>query len=137
VVGRGVHSGVMSRPESWLRSFSSVPLDQVISEVTTSLQRMPLAELEALVLGSSGSGTGAGAGAPESGAQGRPLPSLETFAHGILALPTRGSKLAEAERSVVTHALQVTDGNVSAAARLLGVDRKALERKIARYKRRG
>ena len=126
----------MSRPESWLRGFSSVPLDQVISEVTTSLERMPLAELEALVLGASGSGTrGPGAGG-STGGQAHPLPSLETFAHGILALPTRGSKLEEAERSVVTHALQMTDGNVSAAARLLGVDRKALERKIARYKRR-
>jgi DNA-binding NtrC family response regulator len=123
----------MSRSESWLRSFSSIPLDQVITEVTTSLERMPLAELEALVLGVSG----AGAGGAAAGGQAHPLPSHETFAHGILALPTRGSKLAEAERSVVTHALQMTDGNVSAAARLLGVDRKALERKIARYKRRG
>ena len=125
----------MSRPESWLRGFSSVPLDQVISEVTMSLERMPLAELEALVLGSSASGSAA-AGPGATGGQAQTLPSLETFAHGILALPTRGSKLAEAERSVVTHALQMTDGNVSAAARLLGVDRKALERKIARYKRR-
>jgi transcriptional regulator of acetoin/glycerol metabolism len=133
VGGRGVESDVMSRSESWLRSFSSIPLDQVITEVTTSLERMPLAELEALVLGVSG----AGAGGAAAGGQAHPLPSLETFAHGILALPTRGSKLAEAERSVVTHALQMTDGNVSAAARLLGVDRKALERKIARYKRRG
>ena len=131
----------MSRTESWLRGFSSVPLDQVISEVTMSLERMPLAELEALVLGASGRGAGsAGARGPvaggSTGGQAHSLPSLETFAHGILALPTRGSKLEEAERSVVTHALQVTDGNVSAAARLLGVDRKALERKIARYKRR-
>ena len=117
----------MSRSESWLRSFSSTPLDQVISEVTASLERMPLQELEALVLG----------GEAASPADANPRPSIETFAQCILALPTRGSKLAEAERSVVTHALQVTDGNVSAAARLLGIDRKALERKIARYKRRG
>ncbi len=112
---------MLSRAESLLREFARTPLDQVITQVTSRLEKMPLMELEALVLGE------AEAGAP---------PSLDAFAQSILSLPTRGSKLAEAERSVVTHALQMTEGNVSAAARLLGVDRKALERKIARYKRR-
>jgi DNA-binding NtrC family response regulator len=40
----------------------------------------------------------------------------------------------EVERAVVAHALLATKGNVSAAARLLGTDRKALERRVAKYR---
>ena len=54
----------------------------------------------------------------------------------ILALPSKGSKLDEAEDATVLLAIQTTDGNVSAAARLLGVDRKSFDRKLARARRR-
>jgi DNA-binding NtrC family response regulator len=61
-----------------------------------------------------------------------PQGSLETIARMTVELPTN-KKLREVERSVLTHALATTDGNVSAAARLLGLERKALERKLARH----
>ena len=60
---------------------------------------------------------------------------LSSIAKKVMALPVPGSKLDAVQRAVVTHALAESGGNVSAAARLLGVERKALERKVARYKR--
>lgn len=59
----------------------------------------------------------------------------DDLARAVLALPGGGSVLGAAERAIVLHALSVTKGNVSAAARLLRVDRKSLERKIRRIKR--
>lgn len=55
---------------------------------------------------------------------------VDNLARSILALPVRrGSKLDVIERAVLHHAIETCGGNKSAAARLLGVDRKALERK--------
>ncbi len=55
---------------------------------------------------------------------------VDTLAKSILALPLRlGSKLDIIERAVLHHAIETCGGNKSAAARLIGVDRKALERK--------
>ncbi|HEX4475402.1 MAG TPA: sigma-54 dependent transcriptional regulator [Polyangiaceae bacterium] len=55
---------------------------------------------------------------------------VDTLAKSILALPVRlGSKLDVIERAVLHHAIETCGGNKSAAARLIGVDRKALERK--------
>ena len=55
---------------------------------------------------------------------------VDALARSILALPLRlGSKLDVIERAVLHHAIEVCGGNKSAAARLIGVDRKALERK--------
>jgi DNA-binding NtrC family response regulator len=55
---------------------------------------------------------------------------VDTLAKSILALPLRlGSKLDVIERAVLHHAIETCGGNKSAAARLIGVDRKALERK--------
>ena len=51
----------------------------------------------------------------------------------LLALPDRlGSKLHVIERAVLHHAVEACGGNKSAAARLIGVDRKALERRWER-----
>jgi DNA-binding NtrC family response regulator len=61
--------------------------------------------------------------------------SLEAIAKMTVDLPT-GEKLREVERSVLAHAMATTHGNVSAAARLLGLDRKALERKLLRHRLR-
>jgi DNA-binding NtrC family response regulator len=55
---------------------------------------------------------------------------VDALARSILALPLRlGSKLDVVERAVLHHAIETCGGNKSAAARLIGVDRKALERK--------
>src|SRR6185436_1063938 len=59
--------------------------------------------------------------------------ALDDLAKSILALPLRlGSKLDVIERAVLHHAIETCGGNKSAAARLIGVDRKALERKWVR-----
>jgi DNA-binding NtrC family response regulator len=60
--------------------------------------------------------------------------SAEVIAGEVLALPEKGSKLDLVQRAVVARALKESGGNISAAARSIGVDRKVLERKIARYK---
>jgi two-component system response regulator HydG len=58
---------------------------------------------------------------------------VDRMARAILALPARiGSKLDLIERAVLHHAVEMCSGNKSAAARLLGVNRKSLERKLDR-----
>jgi DNA-binding NtrC family response regulator len=58
---------------------------------------------------------------------------IDRLARGLLALPERlGSKLRVIERAVLHHAIEACNGNKSAAARLIGVDRKALERRWER-----
>jgi transcriptional regulator of acetoin/glycerol metabolism len=58
----------------------------------------------------------------------RPLPASE-----LLGLETRfAGDLLQAERTVVQHALARMDGNVSAAARHLGISRATLHRKLNR-----
>jgi len=55
---------------------------------------------------------------------------VDRIAKALLALPSNvGSKLDVIERAILHHAIEVSGGNKSAAARLIGVDRKALERK--------
>jgi DNA-binding NtrC family response regulator len=55
---------------------------------------------------------------------------IDKLARALLALPDRlGSKLHAIERAVLHHAVEACGGNKSAAARLIGVDRKSLERK--------
>jgi transcriptional regulator of acetoin/glycerol metabolism len=60
--------------------------------------------------------------------------AVDVIAGEVLALPEKGSKLDLVQRAVVIRALKESGGNISAAARAIGVDRKVLERKIARYK---
>jgi DNA-binding NtrC family response regulator len=67
-------------------------------------------------------------------AGGAPPSNLDEIARAVLALPDCRHRLREVERAVVARALLTTKGNVSAAARLLGTERKALERRIERYK---
>ncbi|MGH7297299.1 MAG: sigma 54-interacting transcriptional regulator, partial [Polyangiaceae bacterium] len=58
---------------------------------------------------------------------------IDRMARALLALPERvGSKLDVIERAVLHHAIESCGGNKSAAARLIGVDRKALERRWER-----
>ncbi len=58
----------------------------------------------------------------------------EQIARAVLALPAGRNRIRVIEHAVAKEALAVTKGNVSAASRLLGIERKALERRIARYK---
>ena len=68
----------------------------------------------------------------------RPAPDaaaeVDRLARSLLALPDRlGSKLRVMERAVLHHAIESCGGNKAAAARLIGVDRKALERRWDRH----
>jgi DNA-binding NtrC family response regulator len=59
---------------------------------------------------------------------------IDRLARALLALPERlGSKLRVIERAVLHHAIEACNGNKSAAARMIGVDRKALERRWERF----
>jgi DNA-binding NtrC family response regulator len=49
---------------------------------------------------------------------------------GMIAIPTRGKTLQEVEHETIRHTMILTAGNVSAAARLLGISRPTLNRKI-------
>ncbi len=58
---------------------------------------------------------------------------IDRIARALLALPERlGSKLAVIERAVLHHAIETCGGNKSAAARMIGVDRRALDRRWER-----
>jgi two-component system response regulator HydG len=58
---------------------------------------------------------------------------IEKLALALLALPEKlGSKIDLIERVILHHAVEVCAGNKSAAARLVGVDRKAFERRLER-----
>ncbi len=64
---------------------------------------------------------------------GHSMREIDKMARAILALPLRlGSKLDVIERAVLHHAVEMCSGNKSAAARLLGVHRKSLDRKLER-----
>lgn len=59
---------------------------------------------------------------------------IDRIARSLLALPERlGSKLRVIERAVLHHAIESCGGNKAAAARLIGVDRKMLERRWDRH----
>jgi transcriptional regulator with XRE-family HTH domain len=64
---------------------------------------------------------------------------LDKIARVVLSeLPDgMGDKLDAVERAIVMHAMTITRGNKSAAARLLGVERKSLVRKWARIENSG
>jgi transcriptional regulator with XRE-family HTH domain len=65
-----------------------------------------------------------------------PTMDLDAIVSAVLALPNDGHpKLEQVEAAVVIHAMSVADQNQSAAARLLGMERKAFVRRLARAKR--
>jgi DNA-binding NtrC family response regulator len=101
-----------------LLGLDEVRLDRLIAQATARLRHATLEELAGIV----------------NGIPSR-APNAEALAHTILTLPGKGSKLLAVERAVVLHAYETTSGNVSAAARLLGVDRKQMERKLAKARR--
>jgi DNA-binding NtrC family response regulator len=110
-------------PPSPFAELARLPLREVVPALRARLDTITLAEVEALVQPMAAGVTSAPS-------------SMAAVAAVVVGLPTPGSKLREIERAVIRHALEETDGNVSAAARLLGVDRKQLERKVSRYRLR-
>ncbi len=65
-----------------------------------------------------------------------PKSGPEQIGRAIVEMPEGGDKLRRAEMAAVLFALEVSAGNKSAAARLLGIERKAMERRFARLRRR-
>ncbi len=61
---------------------------------------------------------------------------LERIGRGIAELPADvGDKIEAAEAAAVRYALHACAGNKSAAARVLGIDRKALERRSVKARK--
>ncbi len=114
-----------------VQDLARAPLETLVPELLRRIERMTPDRIIA-VLGMLDASPSASAGA-NAGASASARGSLEAIAKMAVDLPT-GKKLREVERSVLVHALATTNGNVSAAARLLGVDRKALERKLLRHR---
>jgi two-component system response regulator HydG len=69
----------------------------------------------------------------EPGSNHRSVREVEKIVQAILTLPTTtGSKLDVIDRAVLHHAIETSAGNKSAAARMVGVDRRALDRRLRR-----
>jgi DNA-binding NtrC family response regulator len=60
----------------------------------------------------------------------QPQPVAQSLAEALLRLDG-DNKLAAAEKLLIDHALALSDGNKAGAARLLGVSRKAIERRMS------
>jgi hypothetical protein len=101
-----------------LQNLANIPIDELLPTAVNRLKHATLDELAAILSGRS-----------------TVVPSTDQLAEMILALPEKGSKLDAVQRVVVLHAVAVSAGNVSAAARLLGMERKSLERKLAKARR--
>src|ERR1700722_1945420 len=120
---------MVTSPDS--KQLASLPLAEIAPRLGTLISKMTIADVAAL-LGQTGKEHAVAArpaGAPASSGG-----SLDEIAQAILAPPESKHRLRDVERAVVAHALLTTHGNVSPAARLLGTERKALERRIARYR---
>jgi len=102
-----------------LKSLAAVPIGDLLALASEKLKSMTLDDLATILSGGNASAT-----------------STEEVAEMILALPESGSKIDIVEDALILHSLKVSDGNVSAAARLIGMSRKVLGRKVARAKRR-
>jgi DNA-binding NtrC family response regulator len=63
----------------------------------------------------------------------RPLDGEEGKASEVIVLPPEGKTLEEIEAEAVKATLEITQGNRSQAARILGVSRPTLARKIRKY----
>jgi two-component system response regulator AtoC len=60
----------------------------------------------------------------------RPVPNAVEQAAGDIRIPTEGRLLADIEREAVAITLRITGGNQAAAARLLGISRPTLAKKM-------
>jgi DNA-binding XRE family transcriptional regulator len=64
-----------------------------------------------------------------------PRLGLPDIGRAIADLPAGGSKVERAAAAAIVYALDASGGNQSAAARLLGMERKAYVRRLARARR--
>jgi len=95
-------------------------------ELVSKLRKVPLERLGAVVAAMDGkAATRAAVPAAPDAAKGTSLLDL------ALAVPAKGSKLRSVEREIVLAAFVQAKQNKSAAARLLNMDRKAFERRLA------
>ena len=83
-------------------------------------ERIGVRDLPTRVLGKPGDAAGA--------ATGRPSPGGETY------FSSSNLNLEAMEKNFIHQALRLTDGNVTGAAKLLGISRRTLHRKIKTYK---
>jgi two-component system, NtrC family, response regulator AtoC len=83
-------------------------------------ERIGVRDLPARILGKPGDAAGAASGRPHSGRE-------AYFSSSNL-------NLEATEKSLIHQALRLTDGNVTEAAKLLGISRRTLHRKIKTYK---
>jgi ActR/RegA family two-component response regulator len=102
-----------------LSSLATIPIDRFLTAAAERLRHATVDEIATILED-----------------RGTAIPSADRLAEMVVALPDKGSKLEIVQAAVVTRAIAMTGGNVSAAARLLGMDRKQLERKLARARRR-
>ena len=66
--------------------------------------------------------------------QGKPVPGIgEDSLHSTTFLKSASLNLEEMEKAFIQQALKLTDGNVTEAAKLLGISRRTLHRKIKTY----
>ncbi len=115
-------------PTQRSNSLARSPLNEIAPKLAAIISKMTLDDVAALLAG------GAAHTAAAAPAASRGLAGIDAIAEAILALPDSKHRLREVEKAVVAHALAKTKGNVSAAARMLGVERKALERRVERHK---
>jgi DNA-binding NtrC family response regulator len=109
----------MLRPSSDLNTLANVPIERLLPLAAEKLKHATFEELATILSGKA-----------------TVVPSTDQLAEMILALPPEsGSKLERIQTAVVMHAVSTSGGNVSAAARLLGMGRSELRRKFARARR--
>jgi transcriptional regulator of acetoin/glycerol metabolism len=101
-------------------------MSTILDEIIRKLRKVPMSELpavlEAIEAATTKKRTKRGGGA-----------LVQHLARQAVEADMPGSKLDEVERAIVAHAYQTSGGNVSAAARLLGIDRKAMERRLVLF----
>jgi transcriptional regulator of acetoin/glycerol metabolism len=101
-------------------------MPSILDEIIRKLRKVPLSELPAVLetieAAATRKKTRRGGGA-----------LVQHLARQAVEADIAGSKLDEVERAIVAHAYETTGGNVSAAARILGIDRKAMERRLVLY----
>jgi DNA-binding NtrC family response regulator len=110
--------------------------------MTPDMMKVPLASLLSLPVGDVFGDRSVGVIADllqAQEAQQASAPSIEGLASAAFANGGARGILKHFERAIVVTALEQSKGNISAAARLIGVDRKAFERRMARHQvgRRG
>jgi transcriptional regulator of acetoin/glycerol metabolism len=101
-------------------------MSTILDEIIRKLRKVPVSELpavlEAIEAATVKRRTKKGGGA-----------LVKHLAQQAVEADMPGSKLDEVEHAIVAHAYETAGGNVSAAARLLGIDRKAMERRLVLY----